>query len=207
MSFFKTVPALLSALALFCMFSAQAVTFEQVQNVFQKTKILRARFTQEKKLKEISTPLTAQGFMLLAQEKGLIWQQESPFEMRLAATDTSFIQSMPGMPDTVLDAKSNPQMFEIITTLKAILTGDQKSLEQNFALDFSALEDTRWQLKLTPLREPFSLIFADIILRGEQYLESIELNDTQKDVTMLVFSEQTTKPDTLSAKEQTYFGR
>ncbi len=45
----------------------------------------------------------------------------------------------------------------------------------------------RWTLKLTPTTTPLDKIFTSIELAGQQYLDSIRLNDKQGDLTDIAF--------------------
>lgn len=184
---------------------AQAVTLEDVQKNFASQQVVRANFTQERQIKNIKAPLISTGNMLLSQEKGLFWQQTSPFLTTLILRDNQMIQRMEGTPDQIITAESNPQMFQFNALLKALVKADKTVLESNFNLTFVDLGQAQWQLNLTPTTTPLDKLFSEIQLQGNTVLNSVVLIDKQGDSTKISFHEHQLTPTELTPKEVSDF--
>ncbi len=185
---------------------AQALTLDDLQLRMHKYPTLRCHYVQLKQIRELADPLSSQGTMLLSRELGLYWRQESPFRLELTATDSSFSQKLEGQEEQVVSREANPQLFDIIQTLKALFSGDRAVLERNFDSNLNA-QGERYVLMLTPKAEPFSLIFSKIEVEGAKFMEQLKLYDKAGDLTSLTFTEYQTQPEQLTEDEKAHFTR
>lgn len=197
----RTVIFLLSLFSL----TAQAVTLPELQQRFSQQPVLRADFSQQRKISGMNLPLNSGGTLLIAQKKGLWWQQEQPFALTLLLTENRMVQTMAGQPAQVVTAESNPQMFQFNALLSALFQADQQVLAHNFSLDFSDKGQGAWQLILTPKTAPLNRLFRTITLNGQKYLNLIDINDMQGDETHIRFFNQRTEPAALTDDEQAHF--
>lgn len=186
--------------------ASHAVTLEELQQRFSQQPVLRAQFEQQRSISGMSQPLKSSGTLLIAQKSGLWWQQEKPFSLTLLLTENRMVQALQGQPPQVVTADNNPQMFQFNSLLTALFHADQKTLEQNFKLDFTDKGQGAWQLVLIPKTTPLDRLFRNLHLEGSAFLDNIEINDMQGDVTRIHFYNQQTQPATLSAAEQAHFG-
>lgn len=198
------IKLLLTALMLFSL-SAQAVTLDELQQRFASQPVVRADFTQQRQIKGMAQPLKSSGELLIAQDKGLWWQQAKPFPLTLVLDEKRMVQVMNGQPPQIITADSNPQMFQFNHLLRALFQADRTVLEQNFAIDFRPLAGDSWRIMLTPTSTPLDKLFNTITLQGKSQLDAIELNDKQGDVTEIRFTNQRLTPRTLSADEKQRF--
>ncbi|MEL4014476.1 outer membrane lipoprotein carrier protein LolA [Dryocola clanedunensis] len=195
---------LLSALLLVS-YAAGAVTLDDIQQRFAAQQVVRAKFQQERQISGMSQPLYSSGEVLIAKNTGLWWQQKHPFPMTLILDDSHMVQVMGTQAPQVITADSNPQMFQFNHLLRALFQADRKVLDENFTHEFSDLGKGEWQLVLTPTSTPLDKLFSTITLKGQKYLNVIELNDTQGDFTEITFSNQRPEPRTLTHEEQQRF--
>ncbi len=185
--------------------SVQAVTLDALQQRFASQPVVRADFSQLRTIKGMAQPLKSSGQLLIAQDKGLWWQQSKPFPLTLVLDEKRMVQVMNGQPPEIVTADSNPQMFQFNHLLRALFQADRQVLEQNFALDFHDLGQDRWRLVLTPTTSPLDKLFNNITLQGSAYLDSIQLNDRQGDRTDITLSNQRLTPTHLTDEEQQHF--
>ncbi len=195
---------LISVLALFSC-AVQGVTLDQLQQRFSLQPVVRADFTQSRAIAGMAKPLVSSGQLLIARDKGLWWHQERPFALTLVLDDKRMVQVMNNQPPQIVTAESNPQMFQFNHLLRALFQADRQVLEQNFTIDFSDLGKQGWRLVLTPKTSPLDKLFHTITLGGRDYLEGIELNDRQGDLTTISLSNQRLTPRTLTDDEQQRF--
>ncbi|AKM48608.1 Outer membrane lipoprotein carrier protein LolA [Edwardsiella anguillarum] len=182
-----------------------AVTLDDLQQRFTEQPVVRAHFEQTRTIKGLPQPLRSQGEMLIARDTGLLWDQKTPFPMRLMLDDTRMVQVINHQPPQVITAEDNPQMFQFNHLLRALFQADRKVLEQNFRIDFQDRGQDRWTLRLTPVTTPLDKIFATIDLAGNTYLDTIQLNDKQGDRTDIALSQHQLTPATLTHDERQRF--
>ena len=182
-----------------------ALTLDSLQQRFTEQPVVRAHFDQTRTIKDLPQPLRSQGKMLIARDKGLLWDQTSPFPMQLLLDDKRMVQAINGQPLQTVTAENNPQMFQFNHLLRALFQADRKVLEQNFRVEFADLGEGRWTLRLTPITTPLDKIFATIDLAGKTYLESIQLNDKQGDRTDIALSQHQLTPAQLTDDERQRF--
>ncbi|HID9469950.1 lipoprotein chaperone [compost metagenome] len=183
----------------------QAVTLPELQQRFSQQPVLRAEFEQQRSISGIVKPLKSSGELLISQQKGLWWAQQKPFPLTLLLDDKRMVQTLAGQPPQVITADNNPQMFQFNHLLTALFHADSQALEQNFALQFTDLGHNHWRLVLTPKTTPLDKLFKRITLNGEQYLETIDIDDMQSDATHIRFFNQRTVPQALTDEEQQRF--
>ncbi len=182
-----------------------AVTLDELQQRFTEQPVIRAHFAQTRVIKDLPQPLRSQGEMLIARDKGLLWDQKAPFPMMLMLDDSRMVQVVNNQPAQVITAENNPQMFQFNHLLRALFQADRHVLEQNFHIEFHDKGEGRWTLSLTPVTTPLDKIFASIDLAGQTYLESIQLNDKQGDRTDIALSQHRLTPATLTDDERQRF--
>lgn len=182
-----------------------AVTLDELQQRFTGQPVVRAHFDQTRTIKNLPQPLRSQGEMLIARDTGLLWDQKTPFPMLLMLDDKRMVQVINHQPAQVITAENNPQMFQFNHLLRALFQADRKVLEQNFRIDFQDKGQGRWTLRLTPTTTPLDKIFATIVLAGQTWLESIQLNDKQGDRTDIALSQHQLTPATLTHDERQRF--
>ncbi|QKJ86717.1 Outer-membrane lipoprotein carrier protein [Paramixta manurensis] len=195
---------LLAALALVSL-HAHAVTLDDLQQRFASQPVVRADFTQLREIKGMAQPLKSSGHLLVAQDKGLWWQQAQPFPLTLVLDDNRMVQVINGQPPQIITAASNPQMFQFNHLLRALFQADRQVLAANFAIDFVDQGQGRWRIQLTPKVSPLDKLFTRITLQGAAFLEQIDLSDKQGDGTHIVLSHQQLEPKTLTDDEKQRF--
>ncbi|MCZ6952848.1 outer membrane lipoprotein carrier protein LolA [Escherichia coli] len=182
-----------------------ALTPDDLQQRFTEQPVIRAHFDQTRTIKDLPQPLRSQGQMLIARDRGLLWDQTSPFPMQLLLDDKRMVQVINGQPPQIITAENNPQMFQFNHLLRALFRADRKVLEQNFRVEFADKGEGRWTLRLTPTTTPLDKIFNTIDLAGKTYLESIQLNDKQGDRTDIALTQHQLTPAQLTDDERQRF--
>ncbi|PWC20024.1 hypothetical protein DDT52_11790 [Brenneria roseae subsp. roseae] len=183
----------------------QAVTLDELQQRFSSQPVVRAEFTQLREIKGMAKPLRSSGQLLIAQDKGLWWHQATPFPLTMVLDDKRMVQVMNGQSPQIVTAENNPQMFQFNHLLRALFQADRRVLEQNFAIDFTERGNQQWRLVLTPKTSPLDKLFNTITLNGGEFLDGIDLDDRQGDMTRITLSNQQLTPRILSDDEQQRF--
>lgn len=178
--------------------TAQLVALSQKLNLGET---VRGQFVQSRQLKVLKKPLISQGQFIFDQTQGLIWQQINPFESLLILKDKQLIQrdSQGRVQVSKADASASAAaMGDLLPSLvRAMLGGDISGLSENFELHFLITEklspDGQWQLGLTPKDPLMKKAIANMVLEGDDTLQSLVLlsaapNVTPQDMTRIDFS-------------------
>lgn len=197
------ITAMLLSVSLLLSSAAQAINLDDLQQRFSQLAVQRAEFEQIRQISGFPQPLRSSGHIIIAQKKGLWWHQQKPFTLTLMLNESRMIQQIADQPAQVITASSNPQMFQFNSLLSALFRADRTALEQNFIIDFSDLGKNDWRLKLTPKTTPLDKLFSYLLLTGNRFLNSIEINDMQGDQSQIHFFNHQTQP--LTNAELRYF--
>ena len=184
---------------------AQALTLDELQAQFSQQSVIRAEFRQTRQIKGLTQPLRSSGEILISREKGLWWQQKTPFVLTLLLDEQRMVQQVADQRPQVITAQSNPQMFQFNHLLRSLFQADRSVLEANFTLTFRDRQHGEWTVLLQPKTSPLDKVFNAITLEGKDYLNQIVLDDRQGDRTEIVFSDQRATPATLTNDEQQRF--
>ena len=182
-----------------------ALTLDDLQQRFTAQPVIRAHFDQVRTIKDMPQPLRSEGTMLIARDKGLLWDQTRPFPMQLLLDDKRMVQVINGQPPQTITAENNPQMFQFNHLLRALFQADEQVLRENFELNFRDDGGDGWQLSLTPKAAPLNKIFNRIDLQGAAYLNRITLDDRQGDKTEITLSDTRSQPGQLTDEERARF--
>ncbi|WP_249678206.1 outer membrane lipoprotein carrier protein LolA [Pseudomonas abieticivorans] len=170
---------------------AQAFGLQDLSAQLGKPGVVRGPFVQEKHLRALPQPLVSQGRFVLAKDHGLLWLLASPVKQDyrinaqgIARRDAGGWQTLPSQS---AGAQQNKLFF-------AVLQGDSSALERDFELALQG-DAQHWQVHLTPRSLLLKQIFTQINIAGGQYVERIELLETQGDSTVLRMSQSTGAPD------------
>ena len=191
-------------LCIFTASNAYAMSITDLSNNLQKQTMLRAKFEQQRVIKGFNKPLISKGQLVTHKDKGIIWIQESPINMHYIITDEKIVTFVNKDELTILKASDNPQMFYFSSLLKNIISANTKVLYESFEVNFTSDKDT-WILDLRPKVAPLDKIFTKFILKGDNFVRSIELLDKENDSTFIKFIESTDKNIVLNDNEIALF--
>ncbi|WP_374371278.1 outer membrane lipoprotein carrier protein LolA [Dongia sp.] len=181
---------------------AGAPALAQDPTPLQPTEILHGRFTQERILTGIATPLKSEGSFVLAPEHGLIWRVETPFAVTTVMTGNGIAQFNGETEMVNLSAAQAPVLAHLYQVLGGALTGDIARLEERFDVAKST-SGNDWQLALTP-REAATADATQIeaiIIRGSRYIDRIEIAKASGDEDRLIFHDQTIVSEAIDPKD------
>lgn len=184
---------------------AQILTLQELSDQLREHKSLRADFEQHRMLQGFSKPIISKGTLLVVEGKGLIWHQHTPISVLYVINDEQVKSQVANNEPTIIDSKSNPQMFYFSSLLKSIMQADQKVLDETFDMNLTSDSDN-WTLSLVPKVSPINKIFAHIELKGQSFVDSLILNDKQNDSTSLKFTNQHSDNIKLTEDEKNLLG-
>lgn len=179
---------------LLCSCSLAALTLEQLQQQLTTQKILRGDFSQSKTLQMFNQPLLSDGFFLLSQQQGLIWQQNNPFPVALVLGKDKLRQQFDGQDAEVIDAQDNPMAFYFSHLFLSLFKGDLSALESQFSMSLTEIKKGHWQLHLLPKQSPLNKVFKYINIEGAHQIQKLTLIELNDDSSVINFTN--VKPQT-----------
>lgn len=134
----------------------------------------RVEFTQHKQIKGLSRPLLSQGYMQLSKDQ-LLWHTQKPVDQQVLVEATGVSQWNSGQFKAVAGTEMIGQL------MLAVVQKNTSFLLQYF--DAKAGEPSC--IELTPNQAPVNQFFSQIMLCGQQQLESIQLIETGGNQTLI----------------------
>lgn len=179
-----------------------ALTLEDLQKKLNHP-VITADFVQKRSLQGMKKPIVSSGNFIVSAEKGLYWSQVSPFKLTMVLTKDKLLQQVENGKPEILTAKQNPQIFQFNQLLSSLFSMNVQEMKAYF--DMSMNENNgHWVLFLDPKKEPINKIFKKITLKGQDFINEVELLDQQGDSTVIQFSHHQ-KLDALSVQEAKKF--
>ena len=180
---------LIALAALLCAFAARAQAPALVDDILghlAKHSQVRAEFTQTRENPALAEPQISKGDLLFAIGHGMVWHTRDPFDdsLVLTAGDTSRIDAQ-GKLVRVRDG--NRGVSQVSGMLQSLLAGKSDEATRQFAItaDGSA---QRWTLHFVPRQARMARVLAGITLKGDDFLQSIEVDLASGERTVIAFA-------------------
>lgn len=164
-----------------CCGLAQAFGLDDLSKQLAEPVVIKGPFTQEKHLRALPRPLVSTGQFVLARDQGLLWLLQTPLKQDYRLDAQGIARRDPNgwqrLPNKSAGAEQNRLFF-------AVLQGDSSGLQRDFDLSLQG-DAQHWQLRLTPRSLLLKQVFTHIDIDGGQFVERIQLVETQGDSTVL----------------------
>ena len=160
---------------------AHALDLDQLSAQLAASPVVHGNFVQEKYLRGLPKPLTSDGRFVLDRARGLLWLMQTPVRQDYRIVPAGIEQRTPEGWKPLRQQAGLAQQSRLFT---AVLQGDRVALERDFVLTLGA-PDTGWQLDLVPKSPLLKQIFTSIKITGAQFVERIEMRETQGDSTVV----------------------
>lgn len=147
-----------------------------------QAKSLRGKFIHRKFLPELPAPLVAKGDFLFARDLGIDWHTRTPFESEFILTRAGMLERDEGAESLRLKAAEQPAVRAAAEIFLALFALDLDTLARNFDM-FGRSDGKAWELGLRPRAAAFQSVLTQVIVRGANQVESIELRDPGGDRT------------------------
>ena len=201
----KILSLLISTLFICNVFSAD---LKSVCDGLSKTPITKGDFTQIKTINAKGRTLKSSGKFIISLE-GIMWKTLKPFPSNLIVTENAMIQIAADGKKNVMSASDNQIFQNISKTLRSVLAGDSKELENNFKVAFENKENGLWSVVLTPKDSTIAAVMQTLELSGSSTntqvtLLSLELQETSNNKIRYEFSNQI-YPKELTTDEKAFF--
>nr|WP_063572330.1 outer membrane lipoprotein carrier protein LolA [Luteibacter rhizovicinus] len=180
---------LITFFALLCAFAAHAQSpalTDDVLGHLAKHPQVRAEFTQSRENPALAEPQLSHGDLIFVIGHGMVWHTRDPFEDTLVFTsgDTSRLNAQ-GKLERVRDG--NRGVSQVSGMLQSLLAGKSDDAARQFTISADGTPE-HWTLHFVPRQARVAKVLAGITLKGDAFLQSIEVNLASGERTLITFA-------------------
>ncbi len=150
------------------------------------TKGSEQRYTETRQLDFLEGSVTSQGRLIFSPPDRLVKQVDPPDSSRYEIMGDTMTIRRPGEAEQVVSIDAHPLLRLFIDTLRALLMGDLKLLEQHHAIALTGNRDA-WQLQLSPQDSQLAASVEWLIITGHDgHIEQMITQEQSGDQTVLI---------------------
>ena len=185
----------------------EADILKQISSRTEQYAVLRADFTQTKRVAAMKRPLITSGKLIYAKEYGVIWQITQPYAISYILSNEQVIEISSDNRRKERSVSDLPGFAQINRIFRAMIAADSQVLNTYFdtKLQNQVRLDAPWQILLTPKQAQVSRFIKQINVSGNQFVESIQISEASSDSTDIAFT-HTEGAQTLVDSELKLFG-
>ena len=183
--------------------AAAPTLVDDVLTHLAKHQRVRAEFTQRRENPDLAEPQVSTGDLLFVIGKGMMWHTRAPYEDTLVLTggDTRRLNAQ-GKLERVRDG--NRGVSQVSGMLQGLLAGKTDEAARQFTITAEGSVDN-WTLHFVPKQARVARVLAGITLKGDAFLESIDVNLASGERTAISFA-NTREAGALSPVEASALG-
>lgn len=165
--------------------TASAMDMTDIMEGLSRNKYKQSHFSESKEAFYLDEPLLSEGTIEFKPPDILIKRTIKPVQITQEITRDTIRTISENGEVAVLDLHSQPAVAVLFNTIRGVLTGDKKVIEQNFKTKFKN-NNNEWSLSLQPRDEYLRSWFKHILIRGKQYrVRSIKIVEANNDTTIM----------------------
>ncbi|MHA3055842.1 outer membrane lipoprotein carrier protein LolA [Acinetobacter sp. ANC 4633] len=194
---------------MFMAVSSQAVfaaPINEVRDIFQQvsaTPVVHAHFEQQKQLASLNKTYVSKGNVVFSKQQGVLWQMQTPVQADLVVTPQKLVQKTQRTMSQI-NVQQSPY-GSVATLFLQLMAGDEKALASNFNIVSATHNNQAWAVTLTPKSSLFKKLFNQVNVQGGRYVNQIVIQEKDRNITQIHFSQQTSQPQNLTAQEHALF--
>jgi len=181
---------LIALAALFCAFAVQAQAPTLVDDILAQLARhaqVRATFTQSRENPALAEPQVSHGDLLFVVGHGMLWHTRDHFDDNLVlTTDGTSRLDAQGRLERVRDG--NRGVSQVSAMLQSLLAGQSTEAMRQFSVTAEGSPE-RWTLRFVPRQARMARVLAGITLKGDAFLQSIEVELANGERTRIAFSD------------------
>ena len=183
--------------------AAAPALVDDVLTHLAKHQRVRAEFTQRRENPDLAEAQVSTGDLLFVIGKGMMWHTRAPYEDTLVLTggDTRRLNAQ-GKLERVRDG--NRGVSQVSGMLQGLLAGKTDEAARQFTITAEGSVDN-WTLHFVPKQARVARVLAGITLKGDAFLESIDVNLASGERTAISFA-NTREAGALSPVEASALG-
>ena len=178
-----------AAIGLSALCTAYALDLAELSALLSQDQLVCGRFIQEKTLSGFPKPMRTEGRFYLDLNRGIVWVTEKPFANTIIFSDSG-LRSKSQYAKSHLSAQEIPYLKTVNELILGMLAGQTARLQADFEIKLTGNTD-HWAMHLTARpNSPVGALFESMGIEGRDRAETIRLNSTRKELTLIQLSEQ-----------------
>lgn len=170
-------------------YAEQQDLLKQLGDRIEQHAVLRADFTQTKQMPALKRPLITSGKLLYSKTQGVIWQISKPYPISYILSEDKVVEVSADGVRKERAVRDMPGFAQISRIFKAMLSGDVNALNGYFDNKIQIEPNQAgWQLQLTPKQTQTLRFVQGIVVSGNQFVSSINIQEPNAASTAIVFS-------------------
>jgi len=148
--------------------------------------LLRAEFTQSKRMSALKRPLITSGRIVFSHRHGVVWQIEQPYRMSYMLAEERIVEIAADGTRRERDTRDVPGLAQIGRIFRALLGANMAALREVFDVAVKG-DPAKWEIELKPRQAQFTQYLSSVHLSGGRFIESISISETGGDTTQISF--------------------
>lgn len=178
--------------------------FAGIQGRLLRSVLLRADFQQEHLLRILKRPLISRGRMVLARDRGVLWEVVEPQQVTYLIRPAEILEWNTETTPRRVGMAAVPG-FKLLTEMfMAALAGDLTALAAAFDAEMLPSE-TGWRVRLAPISPELSSFITVLEISGDRFVEAVRMEEVGGDIMIFAFDNFQIEPTNLNEVEEAYF--
>jgi len=180
----KRIGVLLVLLATWPAFGADDALLSNIAAGLGRSAVLRAEFTQTKKVAALTRPLESSGRLVYARERGIVWKIERPYRVTYLLNDAGVVE-LDASGAVSSSAGQGPGWQHVSRIFRSLFAADLTALDQYFVAAARG-EPAHWEIVLDP-RPALKPIFQNVVVKGGRFVEQVNFAESNGDTMTIRF--------------------
>jgi len=182
------------------------VTLSSLLERFSELPGMEARFEEEKRIALLAVPVRSEGRIWFAPGPARLMRRVTSPEPSAALIANGQLRMRSGDRTEELSIRDNPVLHGFVESFRAVLAGDQETLERFYEAELTAGEDERWEIVLHPRNEALARFVREIRMRGHGVvIEEMDMVEVSGDRTTTRFLDVNTQREYTRSDAQRIF--
>lgn len=179
--------------------------FSTVCNNIASHKTMKGSFNQEKTVVKAARTIKSSGEFFFC-ESGILWKTTKPVASSLLITPRKMIQTNRKGETKETDIRSNAAFTGVFTIIRALLGGDEKTIGENFSIDYKEGAANAWDATLKPSLDSMKKAIDTIAVGGkdDKSIDKISVTQVGGDKVTYTFT-NTAYSDSMTDEERAIF--
>lgn len=155
---------------------ADADTLARIGAQIEQHAVVRAEFTQSKRMAALKRPLVTTGRLVFSRRHGVLWQIEQPYRITYVLGEERIVEIAADGTRRERGLRDVPGMAQVGRVFRALLGANTAALGETFTVVVRGDPD-KWEIDLKPRQAQLAQFLSGLHLSGGRFVESIRIDE------------------------------
>ena len=161
-------------------------TMARIGSQIEQHAVVRAEFTQTKRMAALKRPLVNAGRLVYSRKYGVLWQIEQPYRLSYVLGEERIVEILSDGTRRERGLRDVPGLAQVGRVFRAMLGANTAALRETF--DVAVHGDVaRWEIDLKPKQAQLAQFLSGLHLSGGRFVETIRIDEASGDTTQIRF--------------------